>query len=207
MAGQAEELLHRVVSACWPTFRERAENAGGLPGFVVDEVEGYLRCGIRARLPVARTTELDTKRRVDRGQLCGQRTRVLRPHHARSQIPRERLARAARVEERLNPRANYAMVISYERAPSMATFTITLSEPLQRYLERKLADSGCRSESEYVQELLEAEQREEEELDAWERLRQKVEEGLASGPPIPATDELWSDLRAELAERRSQASR
>ena len=89
----------------------------------------------------------------------------------------------------------------------MATFTITLSEPLQRYLERKLADSGCRSESEYVQELLEAEQREEEALDAWERLRQKVEEGLASGPPLPATDELWSDLRAELAERRSQASR
>lgn len=90
----------------------------------------------------------------------------------------------------------------------MATFTITLPEPLQRYLERKLADSGCRSESEYVQGLLEAEPRQqEEELEAWERLRQKVEEGLASGPPIPATDEFWSDFRVELAERRSHSTR
>jgi hypothetical protein len=41
-----DTLLHRVVAACWPTLRARAEDAGGLPGFVVDEVEGYLRCGI-----------------------------------------------------------------------------------------------------------------------------------------------------------------
>lgn len=87
----------------------------------------------------------------------------------------------------------------------MATFTITLPELLQRYLERKVADSGYGSESEYMQALLEAERREEEELEAWEGLRQKVEEGLASGPPIPATDEFWRELRAELAERRSGA--
>ena len=88
----------------------------------------------------------------------------------------------------------------------MATFTITLPEPLQKFLERKLADSGYRSESDYMQALLEAERREEEELEAWEGLGQKVEEGLASGPPIPATDELWRDFRAELAARRTAAS-
>ena len=38
--------LPALISAWWPTFRERAEQAGGLPGFVVDEIEGYLRCGI-----------------------------------------------------------------------------------------------------------------------------------------------------------------
>ena len=87
----------------------------------------------------------------------------------------------------------------------MATFTITLPEPLQEYLECKLADSAYRNESEYMQALLEAERREEEELEAWDCLRQKIEEGLASGPPIAATDELWRDFRAELAERRSAA--
>jgi hypothetical protein len=30
----------------WPIFRERAEQAGGLPKFVVNEFESYLRCGI-----------------------------------------------------------------------------------------------------------------------------------------------------------------
>jgi Transposase zinc-binding domain/Putative transposase len=41
-----ETLLHRVVSQHWQAFRERAEHAGGLPDFVVDEVQEYLRCGI-----------------------------------------------------------------------------------------------------------------------------------------------------------------
>lgn len=83
----------------------------------------------------------------------------------------------------------------------MATFTVTLPDPLQKFLERKLADSGYRNESEYMQALLEAKRIEEAELEAWEGLREKVEEGLASGPPIPATEKFWSDLRAELTSR------
>jgi hypothetical protein len=35
-----------VVSEHGKAFREQAEHAGGLPDFVVDEVEEYLRCGI-----------------------------------------------------------------------------------------------------------------------------------------------------------------
>jgi hypothetical protein len=38
--------LHRLVSSWWPRFQERAEEAGGLPGFVVETFEHYLRCGI-----------------------------------------------------------------------------------------------------------------------------------------------------------------
>lgn len=87
----------------------------------------------------------------------------------------------------------------------MATITITLPEPLHQFLERKLADGGYRSEGEYMQALLEAERLGEEQLAAWESLREKVEEGLASGAPIPATDEFWRDFKAELAERRSAA--
>jgi hypothetical protein len=38
--------LYQVVAEAWPAFRERAEAAGGLPKFVVDELDAYLRCGI-----------------------------------------------------------------------------------------------------------------------------------------------------------------
>jgi hypothetical protein len=39
-------LLYQVIARDWPSFRERAELEGGLPKFVVDEFEAYLRCGI-----------------------------------------------------------------------------------------------------------------------------------------------------------------
>jgi hypothetical protein len=39
-------VLYRTIEAHWPAFRERAEEAGGLPRFVVREVEEYLRCGL-----------------------------------------------------------------------------------------------------------------------------------------------------------------
>ena len=41
-----ETLLYQLVEEHWPAFLERAEAAGGLPDFVVDEFEAYLRCGI-----------------------------------------------------------------------------------------------------------------------------------------------------------------
>ena len=39
-------MLHRVVRAHCPAFLERAEEAGGLPKFVVRELEAYLECGL-----------------------------------------------------------------------------------------------------------------------------------------------------------------
>ena len=41
-------MLYRVVQKHWETYRERAEADGPLPGFVVDEFEAFLRCGILA---------------------------------------------------------------------------------------------------------------------------------------------------------------
>ncbi len=41
-----ETLLYRLVEEHWPAFLERAEEAGGLPDFVVDEFDAYLRCGL-----------------------------------------------------------------------------------------------------------------------------------------------------------------
>jgi len=40
-----ETVLYQTVEAHWPEFRERAEEAGGLPRFVVREFEQYLQCG------------------------------------------------------------------------------------------------------------------------------------------------------------------
>jgi len=38
-------VLYQTVERYWPEFRERAEEQGGLPKFVVKEFEAYLRCG------------------------------------------------------------------------------------------------------------------------------------------------------------------
>jgi hypothetical protein len=34
-----ETLLYQLVEQHWPSFREQAEQAGGLPKFVIDEFE------------------------------------------------------------------------------------------------------------------------------------------------------------------------
>jgi hypothetical protein len=41
-----ESLLYQVVEEHWPEFRQRAEEAGGLPLFVAREFDSYLKCGI-----------------------------------------------------------------------------------------------------------------------------------------------------------------
>jgi len=40
-----DTVLYQVVAEHWPAFRERAEEAGGLPKFIIDEFEAYLECG------------------------------------------------------------------------------------------------------------------------------------------------------------------
>ena len=40
-----DAVLYQVVAEHWPAFRERAEEAGGLPKFVIDEFDAYLDCG------------------------------------------------------------------------------------------------------------------------------------------------------------------
>jgi hypothetical protein len=40
-----QTVLYRVVEQHWPAFRGRADEAGGLPRFVVREMEEFLRCG------------------------------------------------------------------------------------------------------------------------------------------------------------------
>ena len=44
-----ESALYQTIAEHWPAFRGRAEEAGGLPKFIVREVEDYLCCGILER--------------------------------------------------------------------------------------------------------------------------------------------------------------
>ena len=43
-----ETALHQVLSEHFAEFVEQAEEAGGLPEFVLREVREYLRCGLLA---------------------------------------------------------------------------------------------------------------------------------------------------------------
>jgi hypothetical protein len=40
-----QTAFYQTVAEHWPAFRERAEEAGGLPKFIVQEFEDYLHCG------------------------------------------------------------------------------------------------------------------------------------------------------------------
>jgi hypothetical protein len=44
-----ETLLYRVVAEHWPSFRDNAGEQGGLPRFVVRELDDYLGCGLLER--------------------------------------------------------------------------------------------------------------------------------------------------------------
>ncbi|PRQ07941.1 hypothetical protein ENSA7_23800 [Enhygromyxa salina] len=41
-----ETLLYQLIEEHWPTFLEPADKSGGLPDFIVEEFEAYLRCGM-----------------------------------------------------------------------------------------------------------------------------------------------------------------
>lgn len=41
-----ETALYQTVAEHWPGFRERVEDAGELPKFIVSDLEDYLKCGI-----------------------------------------------------------------------------------------------------------------------------------------------------------------
>ena len=91
-----ESLLYQVVAEHWPEFRQRAEEAGGLPRFVVREFEQYLRCGIlehgMARLRCRRcghemVLAWSCKRRGFCPSCCGRRMSDLAAHLVDAVLP------------------------------------------------------------------------------------------------------------------------
>jgi len=92
-----QTLLHQTLSVHWPAFRRRAEAHGGLPDFVVSEVEDFLQCGLFEHgCVVARcggcgheqVVGLSCKRRGFYPSCCGRRMADTAAHLVDAVLPR-----------------------------------------------------------------------------------------------------------------------
>lgn len=85
----------------------------------------------------------------------------------------------------------------------METMNIALPESLKTFVQERVADGGYSSVSEYVRELIRADQKQRQE----ERIDSLLLEGLNSGAPIEVTPEYWEAKKRKLAERLARANR
>lgn len=79
----------------------------------------------------------------------------------------------------------------------MQTMNISLPDPLKQYVEEQVTVRDYSSASEYMRELVRADQK----RNAKEQLEQTLLESLLEGEAQEATPEFWSTLRAELGKR------
>lgn len=84
----------------------------------------------------------------------------------------------------------------------METMNIALPESLKVFVQERVADGGYGSVSEYVRELIRADQK--QRLEA--RIDTLLLEGLNSGGPIEVTPDYWEAKKRKLVERLSRAS-
>ncbi len=83
----------------------------------------------------------------------------------------------------------------------MATMNISLPDPMKEFVEAQVTEGGYTTTSEYVRELIRADQKRRTQ----ERLEALLLDGLDSGPPVEATPEFWQQLRTDLLERYRKA--
>ena len=79
----------------------------------------------------------------------------------------------------------------------MDTMNIAVPETLKEFVQTRVAEGGYSSVSEYVRELIRADQKQQ----AWAVLEAEVLKGLHSGPATPMTAEDWESIRAEVRKR------
>jgi antitoxin ParD1/3/4 len=84
----------------------------------------------------------------------------------------------------------------------MDTMNIALPESMKGYVQARVSEGGYGSVSEYIRELIRADQRRKAE----ERIDALLIEGLDSGEPIAITPEYWEAKRRRLAERLGKAA-
>jgi antitoxin ParD1/3/4 len=86
----------------------------------------------------------------------------------------------------------------------MNTMNIALPESMKQFVQERVAAGGYSSASEYVRELIRADQKRTVE----ERIDALLLEGLNSGEPIAVTDEYWdakkTRLKAQVAKNRAK---
>ena len=83
----------------------------------------------------------------------------------------------------------------------METMNIALSEGMKHFVQERVAEGGYSSVSEYVRELIRADQKRKAE----ERIDALLLEGLASGESLPVTSEYWETKKRRLTERMGRA--
>jgi antitoxin ParD1/3/4 len=85
--------------------------------------------------------------------------------------------------------------------PVMETMNIALPESMKHFVQERVTEGGYSSVSEYMRELIRADQKRKVE----ERIDTLLLEGLDSGQPIPVTPEFWEEKKRRLTERLSKA--
>ena len=92
-----QTLLYQTVAQHWQAFLEQADTHGGLPKFVVREVEDYLDCGILTRgcvvlscgaCGLSRVVALSCKRRGFCPSCCGRRMNDVASHLVDAVLPK-----------------------------------------------------------------------------------------------------------------------
>jgi antitoxin ParD1/3/4 len=83
----------------------------------------------------------------------------------------------------------------------METMNIALPEAMKHFVQERVSQGGYSSVSEYVRELIRADQKRKVE----ERIDALLLEGLDSGEPIPVTKEYWEEKKRKLTERLGNA--
>jgi antitoxin ParD1/3/4 len=83
----------------------------------------------------------------------------------------------------------------------METMNIALPESMKQFVQERVSEGGYSSASEYVRELIRADQKRKVE----ERIDALLLEGLDSGEPIPVAPEYWEAKKRKLTERLGRA--
>jgi antitoxin ParD1/3/4 len=82
----------------------------------------------------------------------------------------------------------------------MDTMNIALPEILKEFVVTRVREGGYSSASEYVRELIRADQKQK----ALAVLEAEILKGLNSGPAEPMTAEDWKNIRSEVRQRYEQ---
>jgi antitoxin ParD1/3/4 len=79
----------------------------------------------------------------------------------------------------------------------MQTMNISLPDPMKQYVEEQVNKGSYSSASEYVRELVRADQKRRDK----EQLEQRLIQSLNSGEPVDITPEMLEDVRKRLHSR------
>jgi len=83
------------------------------------------------------------------------------------------------------------------------TMNISLPEPMRQFVEQQVKTRGYSSASEYVRELVRADQK----CKAKEQLEALMLESIRSGDAIEVTPKMWEELRSTIRKRAKARNR